>query len=67
MNHEAKQQRIAFLMADLQERSQDISFLDERILHTTGPARDYYQNEKRKESNKLEKVKAELCSLRAMN
>lgn len=67
MNHEAKQQRIAFLMADLQDRLQDMAFLSERIDHTTGPARQYYENEKRKESNKLEKVRAELCSLRAMN
>jgi ElaB/YqjD/DUF883 family membrane-anchored ribosome-binding protein len=67
MNREAKEQRIATLMADLQERSQDMAFLSERIEHTTGPAKQYYENEKRKESNKLEKIKAELCSLRAMN
>jgi hypothetical protein len=64
MNKEAKTQRIAFLLADLQDRIKDIAFIDERILHTTGPAKQYYENEKRKESNKLEKIKAELQSLR---
>ena len=67
MNREAKEQRIAILLADLQERSQDMSFIDERIKHTTGPAKQYYENEKRKESNKLEKIKAELQSLRGVH
>jgi len=67
MTKEAKTQRIAFLLADLQTLTMDIAFLSERIEHTSSPARDYYSNEKRKESNKLEKIKAELCSLRAMN
>ena len=67
MNREAKEQRIATLLADLQERSQDMAFIDERIKHTTGPAKQYYENEKRKESNKLEKIKAELQSLRGVH
>ena len=67
MNKEAKTQRISFLLADLQDLSQDIAFLSERIEHTSGPARDYYVNEKRKESNKLEKIKAELQSLRGVH
>jgi hypothetical protein len=67
MNKEAKAQRIGFLLADLQTLTMDIAFLSERIEHTSGPAKQYYENEKRKESNKLEKIKAELCSLRAMN
>jgi hypothetical protein len=67
MLKEHREQRIATLLADLQERSQDMAFLSERIDHTTGPAKQYYENEKRKESHKLEKIRAELCSLRAMN
>jgi hypothetical protein len=67
MLKEHRDQRIATLLADLQDRLQDMAFIDERILHTTGPAKQFYENEKRKESTKLEKIKAELCSLRAMN
>ena len=67
MNKEAKTQRIATLLADLQSQLMDIQFLNERIEHTSGPARDYYSNEKRKESNKLEKIKAELQSLRGVH
>jgi ElaB/YqjD/DUF883 family membrane-anchored ribosome-binding protein len=66
VNREAKDQRIATLLADLQDRLQDMAFIDERILHTTGPAKQYYENEKRKESNKLEKVRDELCRLKAV-
>lgn len=66
MNREAKEQRIARLLADLQERSQDMAFLSERIEHTTGIAKQYYIREKQKEQAKLEKIKAELCSLRAI-
>jgi len=67
MNKEAKSQRISFLLAELQDRLQDMAFLSERIEHTSGPAKQYYENEKRKESNKLEKIKAELQSLRGVH
>jgi ElaB/YqjD/DUF883 family membrane-anchored ribosome-binding protein len=67
MNKEAKTQRIATLLADLQSQLMDIQFLSERIEHTSGPAKQYYENEKRKESNKLEKIKAELQSLRGVH
>jgi hypothetical protein len=67
MNKEAKTQRIATLLADLQSQLMDIQFLNERIEHTSGPAKQYYENEKRKESNKLEKIKAELQSLRGVH
>jgi len=67
VNKEAKAQRISFLLAELQTKLLDIAFLSERIEHTSGPARDYYTNEKRKESNKLEKIKAELQSLRGVH
>lgn len=66
MNREARTQRISFLMADLQERLLDIAFLDERIKHTTAAAKQYYENEKRKETAKLDKVREELSRLKCV-
>jgi hypothetical protein len=66
MNKEAKEQRIATLLADLQDRLQDLAFIQERIDHTHGPAKDYYTNQKRLDTIKLEKVRSELERLRAV-
>jgi hypothetical protein len=67
MNKEAKTQRIAYLLAELQTKLLDVAFLSERIEHTTNAAKQYYENEKRKESIKLEKIKHELESLRGVH
>jgi len=67
MIREHRDQRIATLLADLQDRIKDMAFIDERILHTTGPAKQYYENEKRKDNEKLEKIRAELESLRGVH
>ena len=65
MLKEHREQRIATLLADLQDKLMDLAFIEERISHTNGPAKVYYENEKRKETSKLEKVRDELTKLKA--
>jgi hypothetical protein len=67
MQREEKQQRIATLLADLQDKLLDLAFLKERVEHTTNAAKQYYQNELRKEQGKLDKIREELTRLGAKN
>jgi hypothetical protein len=60
-----REQRIATLMADLQDRILDVQWLDDMSKKGPEAAKAHYAQEYRKENAKLEKVRDELIRLRA--
>lgn len=66
MNKEAKEQRVARLLLQLQDLAMDIAFLEGMIEGSQPPAKAHYSMEKRKQNEKLEKVRDELSRLRAI-
>jgi hypothetical protein len=68
MNREAKEQRIARLLLDQNHLLLDsLPFLESQIKILNGAGKDYYTQQKRKETEKLEKIRAELESLRGVH
>ncbi len=67
MNREAREQRIARLLIELKDLLLDIAFIEGRIKALQGPGKIHYENEKRKETAKLEKVRSELERLKAVH
>lgn len=66
MQREAKEQRICFLLADMQDILKDLAWLEGMIESSPAPAAAHYNSEKRKETAKLDKIKAELIRLKAV-
>lgn len=68
MNKEAKHQRIARLLLEQQHLVLDsLPFLESQIKILNGAGKDYYTQQKRKDTEKLEKIRAELESLRGVH
>jgi hypothetical protein len=68
MNREAKEQRIARLLLEQQHLVLDsLPFLESQIKILVGAGKDYYLQLKRKDNEKLEKIRAELESLRGVH
>lgn len=66
MNREAKEQRIARLLLQLQDLTMDIAWIEGIIETSQPPAKAHYSMEKRKQNEKLDKVRNELQKLRAI-
>jgi ElaB/YqjD/DUF883 family membrane-anchored ribosome-binding protein len=66
MNREAKEQRIARLLLQLQDLTMDIAWIEGLIETSQPPAKAHYSIEKRKQTEKLDKVRNELQKLRAI-
>ena len=66
MNREAKDQRIARLLLQMQDLTMDIAWIEGLIETSQPPAKVHYSSEKRKQIEKLDKVRSELNKLRAV-
>ena len=66
MLKEHREQRIARLLLQMQDLVMDIAWIDGLIETSQPPAKAHYSMEKRKQNEKLDKVRNELQKLRAI-
>lgn len=66
MLKEHREQRISRLLLSLQDLTMDIAWIEGLIETSQPPAKAHYTMEKRKQNEKLDKVRNELQRLRAI-